>query len=205
MSAAKNRGQSKITAAELIALKAERLHTDPAYRAETEAVEAERHERVQELRRAEQPIVGDLRAAGVAVQSVWDLINTAEPYPDALPILLNHLQRGGYPDRVMESLGRALAVKPAAPAWETFRELYLKAEGPGEKEGLAVALAASATADHLDALIDLLNETSRGSTRIHFLRPIKRIGGQRGLQVLQSLEDDPFYGKEARALLKRQR
>jgi hypothetical protein len=29
---------------------------------------------------------------------------------DALPILLDHLQRGGYPDRVTESLGHALAV-----------------------------------------------------------------------------------------------
>jgi hypothetical protein len=203
MSGAKNPRRPKMTAAELMALKAERLRTDPAYRAQTEAGAAERQERAEELRRAEQPIVADLRAAGVGVESVWDLVNTSEPYPDALPILLNHLQRGGYPDRVMESLGRALAVKPAAPAWETLRELYLKAEGRGEEEGLAVALAASATADHLEALIALLDETSRGSTRIHFLRPIKRVGGKRGLDVLMSLQADRLFGKEARGLLKR--
>ena len=116
---ARKKPSGGVTAAELMALKAEKLRTDPAYRAQTEAVEAERQERSRELRRAEQPIVADLRAARVDVESVWDLVNTSEPYPDALPILLNHLQRGGYPDRVMESLGRALAVNPAAPAWET--------------------------------------------------------------------------------------
>ncbi len=191
-----------MTAAELMALKAERLRTDPPYRAQVEAVEAERRARVDELRIAEQPIVEDLRNAGVEVSSVWDLVNTAHPYPKALPVLLNHLQRGGYPDRVMESLGRALAVRPSASVWETLRRLYLAAEGSGEEEGLAVALAASATVDCLDQLIALLDETSRGSTRIHFLRPIKRVGGNRGLKVLASLRTDPMFGKEVRAILK---
>lgn len=188
-----------VTAAELNA----RLAQDEEYQAKAAALEAEMRARRQQLQQAEQPIVTDLRAAGVEVNSVWDLVNTAEPYPDALQILLEHLQRGGYPDRVMESLARALAVKPAAHAWEILRDLYLKAEGHGEEEGLAVALAASATADHLSALIALLDETSRGSTRIHFLRPIKRVGGKRGLDVLTSLQDDPLFGKEASALLKR--
>jgi hypothetical protein len=192
-----------MTAAELMALKEEMRRTDPDYRAQVEKVEAERHARVQELRRDEQPIVADLKDAGVEVSSVWDLVNTADPYPKALPILLEHLQRGGYLDRVMESLGRALAVKPSVDVWDTLRHLYLAAEGHGEEEGLAVALAASADDDHLDALIALLDETSRGSTRIHFLRPIKRVGGKRGMNVLRSLQDDPLFGKEANALLKR--
>lgn len=191
-----------MTAAELMALKEEMRRTDPVYRAQVEAVEAERQEWVQKLRRAEQPIVDDLRAAGVEVTSVWDLVNTADPYPKALPILLDHLERGGYPDRVMESLGRALAVKPSSDFWDRLRQLYLSASGRGEEEGLAVALAASATADHVEALIGLLDENSRGGTRIHFLRPIKQLGGRRGSEVLKSRQDDELLGKEARALLK---
>lgn len=178
------------------------LAGDPDYVRRTEAVEAEREVRVQELHRAEQPIVADLRSAGVEVNSVWDLVNTAVPYPDALPVLLKHLELGGYPDRVMESLARALAVGPAAFAWATFRQLYLAAQGRGEEEGLAVALAASATADHLEGLIALLGETSRGDTRIHFLRAIKRVGGKRGRDVLKALREDPLFGAEARALLR---
>jgi hypothetical protein len=194
-----------MTAAELVALKEEMRRTDPAYRAQEEAVEAERRQRVQALHEAEQPIVQDLRRAGVDVRSVWDLVNTSVPYPDALPVLLDHLHRGGYPDKVMESLGRAMAVRPASFAWEALRDLYLSAKGRGEEEGLAAALAASATPDHLDELVALLREESRGDTRIHLLRAIKRVGGQQGRQVLESLRDDPLFGREARALLKGQR
>ncbi|HEX8081625.1 MAG TPA: hypothetical protein VF557_15550 [Jatrophihabitans sp.] len=191
-----------LTADELMALQEEKLRTDPKYSAEVEAFEAELERRARNLSIAEQPIVRDLRSVGIEVSSVWDLVNTSDPYPEALPVLLEHLKKGGYPDRVMESLGSALAVKPAAYAWETFRELYLSAEGRGEEEGLAVALAASATREHLEELIALLQEDSRSDTRIHFLRPIKRVGGQRGRQMLESLVDDPMFGREARALLK---
>lgn len=169
-----------MTAAELMALMEEMRRTDPAYRAQEEAVEAERQARLQALREAEQPIVEDLRHAGLDVKSVWDLVNTSVPYPEALPVLLDHLQRGGYPDRVMESIGRASAVQPASFAWEVFRGLYLVATGRGEEEGLAVALAASATADHLDGLVALLHEESRSDTRIHFLPRSSGSAGTRG-------------------------
>lgn len=187
-----------ITAAELAA----ELEGDPEHQRKTEAAESERRARVREYRIAEQPIVAELLQAGVAVNSVWDLVNTSKPYPDALPVLLKHLQQGGYPDRVMEGLASALAVKPAAFAWDTLRELYLKAQGPGEEEGLAVALAESASDSRIDELIALLDEGTRGESRIHFLRAIKRVGGPRGRHVLESLKADPLYGKEARALLK---
>ncbi|MDP9903104.1 hypothetical protein [Arthrobacter bambusae] len=192
------KSSKRTTAAELMA----QLQNDPEYQRKMQEEEAERQVRVQELSRAEQPIVADLRSVGVEVDSVWDLVNTSVPYPAALPVLLKHLQLGGYPDRVMESLGSALAVRPAVFAWDALRELYLKAGGRGEEEGLAVALAASATDKHLQALIKLLNDDSRSDTRGHFLRAIKRVGGQEGRQVLESLKSDPMWGKEARALLK---
>jgi hypothetical protein len=44
---------------------------------------------------------------------VWALVNSATPYPEVFPVLLAHLETGGYPDRVMESLGRAFAVRHA--------------------------------------------------------------------------------------------
>lgn len=177
------------------------LAKDPEFQRRKQVRDAERQTRAVELAKAEEPIVADLHAAGVEVTSVWDLVNTSIPYPAALPVLLDHLQRGGYPDRVLESLGRALAVTPMNSSWPVLRGLYLRARGRGEEEGIAVALAASATADQLDGLIDLLGEDARGDTRILFLRPIKRLGGPRGRTVLESLTADPMFGKEARALL----
>lgn len=178
---------------------------DPEFQQRRAEQEEERQARVRLLREAELPIVEDLHGVGVEVSSVWDLVNTSTPYPDALPVLLRHLQVGGYPDRVMESLGRALAVKPAVFAWDTLRNLYLAAQGRGEEEGLAVALAASATANQFDQLVSLLSEESHGDTRIHFLKAIRRVGGEKGNAVLQSVNNHPLLGKEATALLKRRR
>lgn len=186
-----------ISATELIA----QLENDPEYQRRVQAADAERQVQTEELRRAERPIVAELRGAGVAVDSVWDLVNTSEPYEDALPILLKHLERGGYPDRVLESLGRALAVKPAVVYWDRLRARYLSPRNPGEEDGAAVALAASATNAQLDDLIGLLSIEGRGESRIYFIRPILRIGGKRGRETIERLRDDPVFGKEATALL----
>jgi len=177
------------------------LAKDKEYQRKKAALDAELAERESVLREAEQPIVADLRAEGVDVESVWDLVNTAEPYPAALPVLMEHLERGGYPERVMESLGRALAVKPSVTFWERLKAHYLAPRDPGEEDGAAVALAACATEAQLDDLIGFLSVEARGQSRIYFIRPILRVGGTRGREAVEALRDDPVFGKEATALL----
>ena len=181
------------------------LEKDKEYQRKRAAFDAELEVRDSVLRAAEQPIVADLRQAGVQVDSVWDLVNTAEPYPAALPVLIEHLERGGYPDRVMESLGRALAVKPAVAFWDRLKALYLAPRSPGEEDGTAVALAACATDAHLDDLIEFLSVEQRGPSRIYFIRPILNVGRARGREVVESLRTDPVFGKEATALMSQRR
>ncbi|MCL2541548.1 MAG: hypothetical protein FWE71_03700 [Nocardioidaceae bacterium] len=190
-----------ISAAELMA----QLAQDREFQETAAKREAERQQRAAKWREAQRPILEDLHDRGIAVDSVWDLVNTSDPYPTALPVLLEHLERGGYPDRVLEGVARAMAVAPAAVHWDRLRDLYLRAEGPDATEGLAAALAASARPEHLDDLIVLLDETSRGSTRIHFIRPILTVGDARGRAVVEGLRDHPVFGKEAKALLKQRR
>jgi hypothetical protein len=196
--ASEKRTRKGVTATELMG----QLNADPEYQRRKAKFEAELQQRAEAWRRAEQPIVKDLRRAGHDVISVWDLVNTATPYPDALPVLLEHLEAGGYPDRVMESLGRALAVKPSVVWWDRLKVLYLNARNPGEETGTAVALAACATKAQLDDLIGFLSVEERGESRIFFLRPIKRVGDQAGREVLVALRDDRTLGKEATALLR---
>jgi hypothetical protein len=178
------------------------LAQDKDYQRGKAAFDAELQERANALRAAEQPVVASLRSIGVQVDSVWDLVNTSEPYPAALPVLMEHLERGGYPDRVMESLGRALAVKPAVVFWDRLKTLYQAPRNPGEEDGTAVALAACATAAQLEDLIGFLSLSERGESRVYFIRPILKVGGQRGREIVESLRDDPAFGKEARAQLK---
>ncbi|MDZ7578227.1 MAG: hypothetical protein U0904_08655 [Candidatus Nanopelagicales bacterium] len=188
-----------ISATELMA----RLEKDAEYQRKKKAFDAELQQRVRVLTEAERPIVADLRDAGVRVDSVWDLVNTAEPYPDALPVLLEHLERGGYPDRVMESLARALAVKPAAVYWDRLVALYqAQRVGSNAKDGLAVALAVTATQATLGELFDLVDDPANGDSRILLLGELKRLGGPEGRSKLEALVDDPELGKEARHLLK---
>lgn len=191
------RPDGEITAADLMA----QLVQDKEFQAAAAAREAELQQRVAAYRVAEQPIVADLHAVDIDVESVWDLVNTSKPYPDALPVLLSHLERGGYPDRVMEGLARALAVKPAAAMWERLRALYEEAVGPDEREGLATALAASASAARVDDLVDLVREERYGESRVHFVGAILQVGGTRGRAVVEGLRTDPALGAEAAAVL----
>ncbi|WP_102193369.1 hypothetical protein [Microbacterium aurantiacum] len=188
-----------ISATELMA----QLEKDEAYQRKRAAFDSELQERGRTLRVAEQPIIADLLRVGVHVESVWDLVNTAEPYPAALPVLIEHFERGGYPDRVMESVGRALAVKPAVAFWERLKSRYLAPRSKGEQEGAAVALAACATAAQLDDLIAFLSIHDRGDSRVYFIHPVLTVGGSRGRQVIEVLRADPVFGKEAAALLRR--
>jgi len=178
------------------------LEEDTEYQRKKAAFDAELEERASVLRAAEQPIVAALRRVGVPIDSVWDLVNTAEPYPVALPVLIAHLERGGYPDRVMESLGRALAVKPAVAYWDRLKALYLAPRSTGEEDGAAVALAACATGAQLDDLIGFLSLSERGESRIYFIRPILDVGGQRGREIVESLRFDPMFDREVGEMLK---
>ncbi|OYN98165.1 hypothetical protein CGZ95_13275 [Enemella evansiae] len=187
-----------ISATELMA----ELANDPGYQRAIQQQDAEFQAMDEALARAEQPILADLHEAGIEVESVWDLVNTSDPYPAALPVLMNHFERGGYPERVMESLGRALAVEPSVVYWERLKTRWLKARDPGEEDGAAAALAACATRDQFEDLVEFLSVEEGGETRIYFIRPILKVGGNRGREVVEALRSSPVFGKEATALLK---
>ncbi|MGV8857603.1 hypothetical protein [Rhodoglobus sp.] len=163
------------------------------------ARESAREAHAAEWRNAERPIVKALHSAGVEVDSVWDLINTSTPYPRALPVLIEHLERGKYPDRVNEGLARALAVKPSVQYWERLVTLYKMANESDERDGLAAALAACATKEQIDSLIELITSPSSGKNRVLFVKPILALAGARGEVLIDSLKSDPVVGQEATA------
>jgi hypothetical protein len=181
------------------------LAKDDEYQSRKAAADADRKENEDRLALAEGPIVADLVEVGVEVSSVWDLVNTTEPYPGALPVLISHLARGGYPDRVMEGLGRALAVQPAHVYWDELKRMYSAPRSVGEEVGVAVALAAAATSSATADLINFLRDADRGDSRLYLVRPLLRVGGERGRSFVESLQLDPDLGKEARLALQSHR
>ena len=190
----------KVTAAELMA----KLNADPEFVAKRAREEEERQKRAAEWRRAEAPLVGELRAAGYAVESAWDLVNTTAPYPTALPILLDHLQRP-YPAAVREGIARALAVRGASFGWDVLTRLYRNEGEVRAKDGLAVAIAAAANDELIGDVIALARDKSQGPSRLLLLGALERSANPRARAALMDLGTDPELKKEIQIILRRLR
>ena len=160
--------------------------------------------RREELERAERPVVEDLQAAGIPVDSAWNLYDYPEMGEVAYPILLNHLSQD-YPDRILEGIARAFTKDVVRRHWRELLDLYLQESRPDAMDGLAATLSRYAVRDHYEDLLAILRNEALGETRIYFLRPVNRIGNRiktgQGRAVIGSLEHDPVLGKEATAIL----
>lgn len=154
----------------------------------------------------------ELRNAGLAVNSVWDLVNTSKPYSQAIPILLMHLERP-YFDVIKDGIARALAINHplVSEHWPLLVEEYCKAqEGVGEivkghseilplksKEGLACALAANVSDETLPEFLSLIKDPGNGKSRVILLTAFKGKKNKfKSIPVVQellcSLQDDEY-------------
>lgn len=190
--------KTNVTAAELLA----KLNSDANFVAARQREEEERQDRAEEWRHAEAPLVADLKAIGLNVESVWDLVNTPGSYPAAVPILLDHLVRL-YPAAVREGIARALAVPEAKVGWDLLMRLYREEQENRAKDGLAVAIAAAADDDLVEDVIALARDARHGSSRLLLLSALERSASSRVRDVLMDLRTDPELRKEIRVILHR--
>lgn len=161
----------------------------------------------------EQPIVAELHSVGLNVNSVWDLVNTATYYPQAISVLLKHLHLP-YSDRTREGIARALAVPDprVREAWAILADEYRKAPtglgvvAPGEtkarrlgaKDGLACALSAAVTDGTLPELIELAKDPAQGESRLLLLAALRKLEFKNAIakRALDQLADDPDLSRE---------
>ena len=115
-------------------------------------------------------VVDALRTAGIEVLSVYDLVNSRKPYPEAIEVLLEMLPRVRH-DRVKEGVARALGVREARPvaAKPLIREFL---EVPSETKSQqhtkwAVGNALSTVADDsvFDEVLAIVSDRRHGWTR----------------------------------------
>jgi hypothetical protein len=97
-----------MSAAELMG----RLQNDPEWVRQNDEREACHKATVEELKTEQIPLLTDLTAAGVKVDSVWELVNAKWSYPAAIPVLVEYLQRVKHP-LLREGIARALTVPEA--------------------------------------------------------------------------------------------
>ena len=166
--------------------------------------EEEREKRRAAWRQAETSLVKELQAAGYGVNSVWDLVNTSASYVSALPILLRHLALT-YPAPVREGIARALAVPEAKFGWQELTRLFMQETEERAKDGLAVAIAATADDQTLPQLIELLRDPRHGTSRVLLLTALERSTHPNALETLSDLQTDPDLAKEIRVILRLKR
>lgn len=183
-----------MTAAEYLALVAD----DPDYQRMMRKKEAARRALENELARDEESLVSDLREAGLRVGSVWDLVNTNEPYPEAIPILADHLGREHHP-RTREGIIRALITPdPTGVAPSVLLPLFMEMpESPSEEKAIemrwlvASALAASSVTDSdVRKLIPLLLDPAIGKAREALLPILARLPSEDRQRIIESLAED---------------
>jgi HEAT repeat protein len=199
----KTRKRTPETAAELMA----RLRSDPEWVRRDAEREARRRALEEGLAQEQQPLVQALNSANVSVESVWDLVNTKEPYPRAVPILIEHLRRP-YPFRVREGIARALTVKSAGePAYgELVREFKklpdsTDAAQHGFKWALGNAISIVANKKHFNDVVELIRDKRHGTTRDMMVLRLPSLDRERAVDVLiESLADDEISGHAVMAL-----
>jgi hypothetical protein len=132
--------RKSITASEL----AHRLEQDPNYQACVAERQANTDALSQVYRADEAALVVQLRARGIAVESVWDFVSTTDAPLDAIPILVAHLSESHHP-RVWEGIVRALSVRRARDgAFESLKRFYLTETIESRRWVLANAIGAMA-------------------------------------------------------------
>lgn len=188
-----------MTAEEAMAI----LQADPQWVAERAKQDEEHQRRVEAMRQEEAPVVVDLQAAGFAVvDSAWDLRDLGVPYPKALPILLDHLQRS-YSDDVRALLASMLSVPEARSFWSELLRLYRDERGEQTKDALANVIAAIADESRLGEVISLVRDQKNGSSRLLLLCVLERSADRRARATLMELGTDPELRKEIRVILRR--
>jgi len=75
----------------------ERLETDPVRVAARAEFERAAEARIAAERAASSSTLKDLAELGLHLSSIWELVNTSEPDPEALPILMRTSSRAGTP------------------------------------------------------------------------------------------------------------
>lgn len=189
---ARKRFSKPLTAGELM----EQLQQDPEWAARTEARERWHQARVARVHEQEQPLLRELAAAGCVVSSIDDLVNAREPYPEALPVLLEHLKKVGYPSEIREGIARALTVrhpmvKEAIPVLlEAFaKDPDTRLNGPKWAIGNAVEVLYSD--HHVDPIVDLALDSSHGPARTMLVWALRNSKTRRAREALNALTSDP--------------
>jgi hypothetical protein len=139
-----------------------------------------------------QELTDELLTTGIKIESIWDLVNTKEKYPKAIPFLLKHLQKK-YSDDVKQGIIRALTVKEAkGQAVPLLIKEYLKT--PKEKEDfrwtIGNAVWATITKNEVESILPIVLDKKNGWSREGFIFALSVVKDDKIKNILVQVMDD---------------
>jgi len=149
-------------------------------------------------------VVEALRNIGMNVLSVYDLVNTSDSYPMAIPTLLELLKGGIMDDKVKEGVVRALAVKEARGiATKPLIDEFLKTSSDkmSLKWAIGNTIGEVAIDSDFDELASLVRDKSHGDSRQMIVASLGRIKHPQTEKLLiELLHDDEVAAHAVSAL-----
>lgn len=184
-----------ITAAELLA----ELASDADYQRREAEWTASSRAYAMELREDERGLVSDLRRCGLRLDSIWDVIGAQALPSAAVSVTIRHLQQPHAPP-TRQGIARVLA--GGAPAdrprvRSALRQALSTERDQNVRDALYSSIGQLADPDHLDEILELLNDPGGGDARIMLVPALPRFG-ERGRAALEAMAQDPVLGAEAR-------
>lgn len=135
----------------------------------------------------------ELLQVGIFVNSVYDLVNTKEKYPEAIPILLNALEQGISDKRIKEGVIRALTVKEAKGAGcdLLLKEFYKCSENESSiRWAIGNAFQVIATSEFIPELIKIVKNKAYGKSRQMFVMTLGKLKARTSEETLIQLLKD---------------
>lgn len=157
-----------------------RLQSDPEWVRDNAKREAEHkaavEQRREELRPEQTPLLAELAAVGIKVDSIWDLVNAKWSYPTAVPVLSAYLQRARHP-LLREGIARALTVPEArgAAGHVILAELQRPYAQHAERWVLANALTVVADETMADAIEGLIANDDYADVRERLTTALQKL------------------------------
>lgn len=156
-------------------------------------LERQRNEHIESYRRAAKPLIEELAAHGLRVDTVGELRHRGMDYAKAVPSLIRWLPQIS-DGAVKEDIVRSLSVpwaKPmaAAPLIEEFTRAN-DPTGDGIRWAIANGLAVVADESVLEELAGLVRDRRNGKAREMLALALANIDNSRSIELLMALLDD---------------
>lgn len=151
-------------------------------------------------------ITSELKKVGVDVADIYDLVNTNEPYPAAIPVLLFLLEEGIEHIGLREGVIRALAVREAiGKVGPVLIAEYNRT--PKDKMMLRWAIGntlfTTITNKDVEDILTIVQDKENGMSRQMFVAALGKVKSERAEDVLIKLLDDDEVASHALEALSR--